>query len=53
MVGAALTLAGPSERVTQDKLKSWVPLLTKAAQEISDLLGRSRWQVGVDDAAPR
>jgi DNA-binding IclR family transcriptional regulator len=53
MVSAALTLAGPAERVTQEKLKGWVPLLTRATQEISDLLGRSRWQVGVDDAAAR
>ena len=45
MVSAALTLAGPAERCTQEKLKAWVPHLTKAANEVSDLLGRSRWQV--------
>jgi DNA-binding IclR family transcriptional regulator len=44
MVSAALTMAGPGERCTQDKLKSWVPHLAKATQEISELLGRSRWQ---------
>jgi DNA-binding IclR family transcriptional regulator len=44
MVAAALTMAGPGERCTQDKLKGWVPHLAKATQEISELLGRSRWQ---------
>jgi IclR family KDG regulon transcriptional repressor len=44
MVAAALTMAGPGERCTQDKLKAWVPHLAKATQEISELLGRSRWQ---------
>ncbi|TMF37320.1 MAG: IclR family transcriptional regulator [Chloroflexi bacterium] len=53
MVSAALTLAGPAERCTLEKLKAWAPHLTKATREISDLLGRSRWQVGVDDAAAR
>ena len=52
MVSAALTLAGPSERCTSEKLRGWVSHLTKSTQEISELLGRSRWQVGVDDAAP-
>ncbi len=50
MVGAALTLAGPAERCTHEQLKSWVPHLTKATQEISELLGRSRWQVPGNDA---
>lgn len=53
MVSAALTMAGPAERCTPEKLKGWVPLLTRATQDISDLLGRSRWQVPVSDAAPR
>jgi DNA-binding IclR family transcriptional regulator len=53
MVSAALTLAGPAERLTQEKLKTWVPLLTRLTQEISDLLGRGRFQVVVDDAPAR
>jgi DNA-binding IclR family transcriptional regulator len=48
MVSAALTMAGPSERCTLDKMKTWVPHLSKAVQEISDLLGRSRWEVPTD-----
>ena len=52
MVVAALTLAGPAERCTHEQLKSWVPHLTKATLEISELLGRSRWPVPVGDAPP-
>ena len=52
MVSAALTLAGPAERCTLEQLKSWVPSLTKATQEISELLGRSRWHVPVDPSPP-
>jgi DNA-binding IclR family transcriptional regulator len=53
MVSAALTLAGPAERCTQEKLKAWVPHLTKAADEVSDLLGRSRWQVPETESEAR
>ena len=42
IVTAALTIAGPGERLSLDKLRSWVPDLTRATLEISELLGRSR-----------
>ena len=50
IVTASLTIAGPAERCTHDKLRSWVPDLTKATQEISELLGRSRRPVGSTDS---
>lgn len=53
MVSAALTLAGPAERCTLEKLKAWVPHLTKAADEVSDLLGRSRWQAPETESESR
>jgi DNA-binding IclR family transcriptional regulator len=43
MVSAALTLAGPAERCTAEKLRAWVPQLMKATAEVSELLGRNRW----------
>jgi DNA-binding IclR family transcriptional regulator len=42
IVTAALTIAGPRERLSMEKLRSWVPDLTRATLEISELLGRSR-----------
>ena len=53
MVSAALTMAGPSERCTLDKMRAWVPNLTRAVQEVSDLLGRSRWEVPKTDSDSR
>jgi DNA-binding IclR family transcriptional regulator len=50
IVTAALTIAGPGERCSQDKLRSWVPELTKATLEISELLGRSRGPIGPPQA---
>jgi DNA-binding IclR family transcriptional regulator len=50
IVTASLTIAGPAERCTHDKLRSWVPDLTKATQEISELLGRSRRPLGSPDS---
>ena len=35
---AALTIAGPGERCTADRLKSWVPVLLSMTNEISNLL---------------
>ena len=46
IVTAALTIAGPGERCSLERLRSWVPELTKATLEISELLGRSRGPTG-------
>ena len=39
-VAAALTIAGPAERCSLERLESWVPDLTAATREISELLVR-------------
>jgi DNA-binding IclR family transcriptional regulator len=39
-IAAALTVAGPAERCTVERLESWVPELIKATREISELLMR-------------
>ena len=40
-IAAALTIAGPAERCTLDRLESWLPDLIEAAREVSLILGRS------------
>ena len=40
-IAAALTIAGPAERCTLERLESWLPDLTNAVDEISQVLGRS------------
>jgi DNA-binding IclR family transcriptional regulator len=40
-IAAALTIAGPAERCTLERLKAWLPDLLAAAGEVSQVLNRS------------
>jgi IclR family KDG regulon transcriptional repressor len=52
-VAAALTVAGPAERCSLERLESWVPDLTSATREISELLVRHFASPEVSAPTPR
>ena len=52
-VAAALTVAGPAERCPLERLESWVPDLTAATGEISELLVRHFATTESDAPTPR